>query len=123
MATTVNLSMSRGDTKIGQVTVSNLSASGLTGCSFWFTAKNKVSDADASAVIKKLPVDFSIITVGSDTVAGVAQFTIAPADTDTLADYAVSLVYDVQMKDTNGNITTLVDGTLLVNPDKTRAAS
>jgi hypothetical protein len=112
--------MKRGDTKIVQLTINNLPVTGFTGYSAWFTAKNQVSDTDATAVIKKIPVDFTTIVVGSDVVAAVITCKIVPADTNALPDYDVQLAYDAQVEDGSGNVTTVADGTLTVKADITR---
>lgn len=115
-----NYSITRGDTQTFTLTLSNLSSSGLTGFSFWFTAKNNIDDLDAAAVIQKLTAAFTVVTVGSATIPGVATFTILPTDTASLTDYTV-LEFDIQVKDASGNIFTPVRGSLTVNADVTRA--
>ena len=120
-----NLKMTRGDTKVVRVTVSHttLPPNGLAGYSFWFTAKNDVSDLDTDAVIKKVPADFTTVTVGDDTTTdGVATCKILPTDTSSLADFPVPLFYDVQAEDGAGNVTTIASGTFTVSPDVTRAS-
>lgn len=118
------LSMSRGDTKVVQLTISNLPTTGLTGFKFWFTAKNQYSDADTAAVIHKTGnpgPDFTIVTNGSDTVSGVATCKILPTDTSGLPDYDSQLLYDAQVEDGNGNITTVASGILTIHVDVTKA--
>ena len=119
-----NLKMVRGDTKVVRVTIdhSTLSASGLSGYSFWFTAKNDVSDADAAAVVKKVPADFNTVAVGDASTDGVVTCKILPADTSSQPDYDVQLPYDVQAEDGAGNVTTIASGFLTVSPDVTRAS-
>lgn len=121
---TVNLSMKRGDTKTVQFTVSNLPPTGLTGYTFWFTAKKQISDTDLQAVFEKTSAnaDFTVTTNGSNTVNGVVTCTINPTDTQNLPDYDVDLLYDFQVKDQSGNVTTSADGTITVSPDVTRAS-
>jgi hypothetical protein len=119
---TTNLSMYRGDTKVVQLTISGLGASGLTGYSFWFTAKNNYSDADVDAVIAKSGADFTVVTVGDANTDGVVTVKILPADTSGLPDYDVQLHYDAQAEDSNGNVTTLATGTLTVKVDVTKAS-
>lgn len=117
--------MPRGDTRTVTETVgpTGLGSGGVAGWSFWFTAKLNLSDADTAAVIRKLPADWAIQTVGSDTVAGVVLCTINPADTASLPPYQVALSYDVQAKDTSGNIFTIDSGTLTVTADVTTVTS
>lgn len=119
---TANLSMYRGDTKTLQFTVSNLPSTGLTGYSFWFTAKEQVSDPDASAVVHKVSADFTVSTPGNDTTPGVVTCDILPADTSAAPDYDYVLLYDFQVKDSNGRVTTSAVGTLTIHPDRTRAS-
>jgi hypothetical protein len=118
-----NLSMYRGDTRVVQLTISGLGASGLTGFSFWFTAKNDFADADADAVIKKTTNDFTVVTVGDANTSGVITVKILPADTASLPDYNTNLHYDVQLEDGSGNVTTVATGTLTVKVDVTKASS
>lgn len=124
-----NLKMKRGDTKLVQVTTTSpLTAAGLTGYKFWFTAKSAFTDADANAVIKKIgqqaaPTgDFTVVTLGSDTTAGVVTCKINPADTASLPDYDSVLLYDVQFEDSDGDVSTVASGTLTVQVDVTKAS-
>ena len=117
-----NLSMKRGDTKVVQLTISNLPPTGFTGYNAWFTAKNQVADLDTAAVIKKVPVDFTVVLNGSDVVAAIVTCKIVPADTSGLPDYDVQLVYDAQIEDASANVTTVQDGILTVKADVTRAS-
>lgn len=121
---TTNLEMKRGDTKTMQFTVSNLPPTGLTGYKFWLTAKLDISDPDAAAQFQKTSTagDFTVPVNGSDTQAGIVQCTLQPADTSGLPDYDVDLLYDFQVEDQGGAVTTSADGTLTVHPDITRAA-
>ena len=115
-----NLSMYRGDTKVVQLTISGLGASGLTGFKFWFTAKNDYADADAAAVIAKVTADFTVVTNGSDTVPGVVTVKLLPADTSGLPDYDSQLLYDAQVEDGSGNVTTVATGIRLLSGSKSK---
>jgi hypothetical protein len=118
-----NLKMKRGDTKLVQVTTtSTLTSSGLTGYKFWFTAKNAFTDADASAVIKKLTADFTVVQNGNATTPGIVTCKIDPADTASLPHFDSTLLYDVQFEDSDGNVTTVASGTLTVQVDVTKAS-
>ena len=125
------LAMTRGDTRTVTTTVSNLDAqgntvlgtNGVTGWSFWMTAKYDTGDSDASAVFQKLPASFTIVTPGNATTPALVQCTLAPADTSSLPGYQVVLSYDVQAKDTNSNIFTVDSGTLTVSADVTIATA
>lgn len=119
--------MKRGDSKTVQVTVGNLTASGLTGFSYWFTAKSDFGDADLSAVIRKvgsqaIPGDFTTVVLGAVNTDGIITCQINPSDTNSLPDYDVQLQYDVQVEDSQGRVTTIVDGILTVQVDVTRAS-
>ncbi len=117
--------MTRGDTRTITETVgpTGLPAGGIAGWSFWFTAKISAEDPDSAAVVQKLPAAWAIQTLGSPSVAGVVICTLNPTDTSSLPPYQVNLVYDVQAKDTNGNIFTLDSGTLTVMSDVTITTS
>lgn len=117
------LSMTHGDTVPIQTTITNLPAGGLTGCSFWFTAKYFPTDADSAAAIQKLPGNFSVLTVGSNTVPGVVQVILGPSDTASLPYYTLMLTWDIQMKDSLGNIYTVDSGALRISPDMTRTTT
>lgn len=118
-----NLKMKRGDTKLVQVTTtSTLTATGLAGYKFWFTAKNAYTDADTAAVIKKVTADFTVVQNGSDTTPGIVTCKINPADTASLPDYDSALLYDVQFEDSDGNVSTVASGTLTVQVDVTKAS-
>lgn len=114
--------MTRGDSKTLQFTVSGLPPTGLTGYSFWFTAKNQIADTDVAAVIQKHGAPpFVVKTTGSDIVAGVVTCPLAPADTEALPDNVVVLSYDFQLEDSSGNVTTADSGLLTIIPDVTRS--
>lgn len=116
--------MTRGNTALFDTSVSNLSASGLTGYSAWFTAKRDASDPDTAAVFQKTIAGggMAISTQGNASTPGVLTTTVLPADTEPLpAGYAVQLVYDVKVKDTSGIETTVDSGTLTVLADVTQA--
>lgn len=118
-----SLQMTRGNTALFDTSVSNLSASGLTGYAAWFTAKRDAADPDSAAVFQKTIAGggIAISTVGNASTPGVLTTTVLPADTETLpAGYAVALVYDVKVKDTSGVETTVDSGTLTVLADVTQ---
>jgi hypothetical protein len=117
--TFVDLDLPRGDT--GRW---NLSFSvNLTGAKVWFTAKRAWTDADSAAVIA-LSTDLGGITI-TDASAGTARLTIPPAATASLTTppppSPLTLLYDIQVKEADGSITTVQQGHLLVRADITRA--
>lgn len=114
-----NLSMTRGDSKTLLITIGGLGPTGLTGYTGTLTAKRSVADLDNAAVVQKAA---SVKVTGSDTVDGIFQVDVAPADTSALADTPVRLYYDFQIKDSLGTTTTVASGYLTVSPDITRTA-
>lgn len=121
-----NLSMFKGDTSL-VITVPS-SVLGSTGLSLytsiWFTAKLDWSnlDADPDSIQKTLAAaNLAVTTAGSNTVNGVLTATLLDADTSSLPDNAISLVYDVRGKTAGGAEVTLVSGFLLVQPMATKA--
>lgn len=118
-----SLKMTRGDSKTLRFTVSNLPPTGLEGYTFWFTAKLQVADADGAAVFQKTSAhsDFTVVTVGSDTVPGVVTVQLQPADTASQPDYVVVLLWDFQVEESTGYVTTADSGTLTITPDVTRS--
>lgn len=88
----------------------------LTGCTVWFTAKALYTDADASATFQKSTAD-GITVVDEDT--GVIQVDIDPEDTEDLDGVRTRLVYDIQVKDATGKVSTPQSGKLIVYPDVT----
>lgn len=112
------LTMTRGDTPTFQVSITGLSASGLTGCALYFSAKRSHRDPDASAVFSKATGSGITVTqVGNATTPGIAQVTLAQSDTSGLAAYAALLYWDWVLVDTAGVHTTVASGTLFVSPD------
>lgn len=88
----------------------------ITGTEFWFTAKRRLFDADADAVISKdMATGIAII----DAPGGRARVFIDAADTVSLYK-RTTLRYDVQWKDADGRIHTVDTGDLLVELDVTR---
>lgn len=98
-----------------------LVAQDITGWTIWFTAKRKLSDVDAAAIIAKTTA--SGITIQS-AAGGWAIVAITAADTGALEARDVMLYFDVQIKDANGEIHTPIRrGTLLVECDVTQAVA
>ncbi len=93
----------------------------VTGRDFWFTAKRRLSDPDVNAVAQK-----TLIAGAANGVevlngpAGQLLVTLDPSDTEGLTR-AMTLVWDVQMREPDGVLTTVAAGTLLVQLDVTRA--
>jgi len=109
--TETNLEIFRRDTPTFTITVLNDGvAVDITGYTLFFTAKNKKSDTDLQAIIKK------DVTVLSDPTHGIAEITLDKTDTDiTGKDY----FYDIQIVSGDGDVTTLFWGVLTVIEDVT----
>lgn len=93
----------------------------ITGLDLWFTAKHRLSDADAQAVIRKSTDEGSItIPVGTD---GIALVALQPSDTEVLTR-TTRLYWDVQTVDDQGIIYTPTGGRgrMVVHADVTRTA-
>lgn len=116
---TTTLRMTRGDDKtFNMAFTKNSQPQNITGFSIWVTAKRAASDADATAVFQR--------TIGSgvtvtNAVGGLANFTVIQAHTSGFEASRVTLLCDVQLKDTPGNVVTAGHFLLLVDPDITRA--
>lgn len=122
MVTTV-LTMTRGDTKQLSVTImTGATPQDLTGGKLFFTAKLNVIDADPG--VFQLAWQDGGISAGITVISppsGIANVYIAPAATNTLADYDVELVWDLEFVSPAGDVFTVARGTLLVSPDVTRS--
>jgi len=82
----------------------------ITGYKFWLTAKSNPTDSDADAAIQKT------VTSHSDPTNGITAIVLTKTDTDIdVGTYA----YDIQMRDTNDKITTLVKDDLIIKQDIT----
>jgi len=112
MAQDTSITIFRGDSENIVTTVKDSAGVGIdiTGFTFWLTIKTLESDADAVAVIQKE------VTTHTTPTSGITTFVLSNTDTDIEAtDYQ----YDIQMKNTTGEITTLVRGTFVVKQDIT----
>ncbi len=91
----------------------------ITGYTMWFTAKWYYTDPDNRAVSQLTNATAAITFTEATT--GKALVTMPALATRAFPDGPVTLVYDVQVMDTDGNISTTEAGTILVTPDCTRA--
>lgn len=115
-----DLTVKRGDT----ITLAVAAKKGdgtpqsLAGKTLAFTAKDRIDDLDAAAVISK-SIGSGIVV--DDAALGLAMVTIPPADTSSFAGPR-TLLWDIQMTDNaTGAKITLDEGKLIVRPDVTRA--
>lgn len=93
----------------------------LTGASVkaWFTAKKTVDDLDVNAVIALNSTDDPTQVVFTNRPLGEFFVQLVPADTVAIEEE--SLVYDVQVREQDGRITTVSRGDLHLKQDITRA--
>lgn len=117
----VNLDLPRGDTGRWNLFFSV----NLTGAKIWFTAKRSYTDADAAAIVA-VSTDSGGITI-LDAPAGHARLVIPPSATASLTTPSppspLTLVYDIQVKESDGTITTVQQGYLKVTGDVTHATA
>lgn len=91
---------------------------------FWFTAKRRIKDVDADAVIA-----LDDATVGgierSEPLQGECLVTLLPEYTDSLPSGSrdITLFCDIQGVDANGDVFTLLTGEILLHSDVTRRTS
>jgi hypothetical protein len=112
------LRIQRGDD--ASFTVNAVKADGktpqdITGATLWFTAKNRRTDADGSAVFQKTGGAIVIL----DGPGGIARVDLAATDTSSLTQ-PTTLYWDFQSK-VAGKVQTLAFGRLYVRLDVTRA--
>jgi len=116
MTTNHKFSMYRGDTKTINLTITDEDggAVNLTGAEVWLTVKAAVADPDPGILQKK-------VTTHVLPLEGKTSVTIDPADTDSVApaDY----LYDVQLKQSGGIISTLLEGSFKIRADITRSTT
>lgn len=94
----------------------------LTGYHVQFTAKYFDPDPDNKAVFLLDNQGLGGVTI-LDVTLGKVQAVGQPIATIAFPDGDVPLVYDVQLVDGGGVVTTVETGTLTVSPDVTRAIS
>lgn len=121
--------MYRGDVKAVVFTLT-ITAAGVTrlltpgelaGVVIKFTAKRRLGDSDAAAVIALSSAGASpgvVINAGAST----ATVTIPPSSTSGLAALGAVLTYDLQLTDSDSLPHTFVVDTLAVDGDVTRTA-
>ena len=120
-----DLTIIKGDTSPFTVNVLvNDVALNITGYTFFFTAKKKIGDTDANAVIAKTITDLA------DPTHGIMTILLTSDDTDITSG---TYLYDIQMVSPStgtsgtsgtsavtGTVTTLFYGTLTVLPEVTQ---
>lgn len=115
----------RGDTLAIPVAVKNAAtgaATDLTGWLVWFTVKRNYADPDSQSVFQARSDDMSGgVVITEPPTLGQITATLPASATLGWPDSPSNLVYDVQGKDTSGNIRTVDSGTICVTPDVTRS--
>lgn len=91
----------------------------ISGWAFWFTMKKQDSEEDSAAVLQKTVGDGIAIV---DASLGKYKVTINPSDRSALRAKTVYR-FDIQAKDSETRIVTLVQGSVEVLPDTTHAIS
>ncbi len=121
--TSFNHRITRGDTKRFNLKLTRKDANGvaqpenLTGTVLWFTAKERVSDTYANALIRKSNASLGGIVV-TDAAQGLATLTISPADTSGFTQSKI-LRADIQLQTAGGDVETVAEGTLEIELDVT----
>jgi carbon monoxide dehydrogenase subunit G len=112
------LSMTRGDDESFDVVVKTKAGVvvDITGMDLRFTAKRRVSDTDAQAVISKT-TGAGITTTSA--VNGAARIDVEAADTTALTA-TTRLTWDLQGTDETGTVRTLARGGLRIEADVSR---
>ena len=120
-----NFTLKKGDTHYLEVLVTRKDQNevdqpvDLTGAKMWFTAKNRITDTDIEAVIRKGTNNASLSGVDiTGAVDGEALVTLQPADT-TVGKGTVFLFWDLQLEESDGTITTLNAGRLALSDQVT----
>jgi len=110
------LSIYRGDTKTYSLTFTDAdnAAIDITGWTIFFTVKEKKSDADDDAVLKK------DVTVHGDPTNGLSSIALSATDTDISPS---RYYYDIQIKKDDDSINTVLCSTFEVLTDITRRTS
>lgn len=104
------------------VTVDGGTAADLTGCTLWFTLKEKRSDTDANAVFQKKTGGGGIVVL--DAAGGLARITLSPDDTAVLVP-SKAYFFDVKLRTPTGDLYTPdgLFGTMRAQPWVTQATS
>jgi len=85
----------------------------ITGWTIFFTVKEKMTDTDTNAKIKKT------ITTHTNPLNGESEIILSPTETNLSGSY----VYDVQVKTSADSVLTLMNGTISFIEDVTQRTS
>ena len=115
----VDLEVYKGDSKDYVITVKNSAgtAINITGYTFYMTVKENATDTDAKIA--------KTVTSHTTPASGITTISLTAAETDALSvsDQTQKYVYDVRMKDTNGKVTTILNGSFIVKQPVTLSTS
>lgn len=111
-----NMEVKKGDTKPLTLyfTNENKTAIAITGWTIFFTVKKEIDDIDDDAVIKKT------ITNHTDPENGKSELKLSSSDTNIDSG---NYLYDIQIKNTLGEIRTILEGIFTVTKDITQRTS
>jgi hypothetical protein len=113
-----DLKMTRGDTLTFDVYATRAEAAiNLAGAKAWFYVKKETRDSDDDAVISYDTVADPLGIRVVDAALGLLRVTILPAESVNLP--ATYLPYDVQLRESDGTITTIAKGFIEVDRDST----
>ena len=117
----VDLEVYKGDSKDYVITVKNSAgtAINITDYTFYMSVKESATDTDANAKIAKT------VTSHTTPASGITTISLSAAETNALSvsDKTQKYVYDVRMKDTNGKVTTILNGSFIVKQPVTLSTS
>ena len=114
-----HLEIYRGDTATYQLQVMKKQRKEpITGAKIYFTVKKLEADPDNLAVIAKDSVSNATDIAITNALYGVAKIIITPTDTDSITPG--NYVWDVQLRLANGDVKTVLKGTMEIIADITR---
>jgi hypothetical protein len=94
----------------------------LTGGTLWFTVKSNYSDADNAAQLQLTSADSAEIEILNQVnYKGKAIIKITATQSEAIS--AGSYLFDVQYADSNGRVSTLINGDFVVKNNVTRTKS
>lgn len=107
------LTLKRGDTFVRTLYFEdeNGNALDITGWTIYFTVKKSIDDSDDDAIIKK------DITSHTDPENGKSELELTPTET---AQSPGTYCFDIQIKDTQGKILTILEGEIIFTKDVTQ---
>ncbi len=107
----VSLDIKRGDSWSRQIYFQDVNGAciDITGWTIYFTVKEKIDDADPGVIQK-------IITTFEDPLAGEAELSLTPTDTNQVIG---SYLFDIQVKTADDEIYTVLEGIINISKDVT----